>query len=310
VVTVGADPDCPQGGSATSTRASHTVETAVDDGERDRVGWMEVNVKSNSVNRPGIYLRWREKEYEGCRDFFPLEWFRHLRGRVVDQHDCWVGRERSLATCTRSAIRSEVVLDYTLHSEKNGPAIVPGKIRIVFRNRDRRSIEAVFWRNPGPGVEWEPADADWELVLSARCPIYRFPGAHVRPKKGFARPKERPAQQALREELLSVYGRCCITRTHIADALDAAHIDDLADRRSDNPQNALLLRGDVHRLFDRHLVAIHPKSLKVHLAPELREDQTYARLEGLPLVGPLAGYEDHRPDPAALSRRWKKFRVL
>lgn len=47
--------------------------------------------------------------------------------------------------------------------------------------------------------------------------------------------------------------------------------------------NGLLLRADVHTLFDLPLIAVHPASLRVLIAPVLR-DSYYAALSGSQLA--------------------------
>ena len=49
--------------------------------------------------------------------------------------------------------------------------------------------------------------------------------------------------------------------------------------------NSLLLRSDIHTLFDLHLLAIDPE-YRVHLAPQVRESKDYAELHGRELQLP------------------------
>jgi len=60
----------------------------------------------------------------------------------------------------------------------------------------------------------------------------------------------RPRQQALRKLLLLLDQRCAITGESTAAALDAAHIKSVADKGVDSVANAILLRADLHRLYD------------------------------------------------------------
>ena len=65
----------------------------------------------------------------------------------------------------------------------------------------------------------------------------------------------RPNQGAFRRALLDAYGgRCAITGCDVEAALDAAHV---TDWRDENDIGAgILLRADLHRLFERGLLAI------------------------------------------------------
>jgi predicted restriction endonuclease len=61
-------------------------------------------------------------------------------------------------------------------------------------------------------------------------------------------------QQALRNLLISEYGECQVTGTQCATTLEACHIIPVKDEGSDNIGNALLLRRDIHALFDSGLL--------------------------------------------------------
>ena len=67
--------------------------------------------------------------------------------------------------------------------------------------------------------------------------------------------ERRPRQEAFRRALLIAYeGRCAITGCDVEAVLEAAHV---ADWRSENDAGAgILLRADLHRLFDDNLLVI------------------------------------------------------
>jgi putative restriction endonuclease len=59
-------------------------------------------------------------------------------------------------------------------------------------------------------------------------------------------------QGAFRVIVTDVYKRrCALTNSHVLHVLDAAHIKPFSLGCSHNPSNGLLLRQDVHTLFDR-----------------------------------------------------------
>jgi len=87
----------------------------------------------------------------------------------------------------------------------------------------------------------------------------------------------------LRAQALAAYrGRCAISDYDVEQALEAAHIVPYLGDHTNLVANALLLRADLHTLFDRQLLDIDPSDLRVRLAPELR-GTAYAGLEGKPL---------------------------
>ncbi len=67
------------------------------------------------------------------------------------------------------------------------------------------------------------------------------------------------------EKIRNQYNHACvITGCNIRAALQTAHIKPFSEDRDDAPENGLLLRADLHLLFDKGLMAIHPKTGKVH----------------------------------------------
>jgi len=67
--------------------------------------------------------------------------------------------------------------------------------------------------------------------------------------------------------VLDAYGRqCAVTRERALPALDAAHIRSYSERPEHDVTNGLLLRSDVHRLFD----ALEPRPDVVFVRVQLR----------------------------------------
>ncbi|MEU7527413.1 HNH endonuclease signature motif containing protein [Saccharothrix sp. NPDC042600] len=92
----------------------------------------------------------------------------------------------------------------------------------------------------------------------------------------------RQGQAQFRKELLQRDGlRCAITGPCPAEALQAAHLRAFADHGKHKLAEGLLLRADVHVLFDRGLMAVHPTQREVHIAPALRDYAAYGALEGV-----------------------------
>lgn len=114
----------------------------------------------------------------------------------------------------------------------------------------------------------------------------------------------RRGQNQFRDELLSAYGgRCALTACDAVDALEAAHIVPYNGADANHVQNGLLLRADVHTLFDLGLIRLNPKNLTAELATGLK-GTTYNELEGRTLRLPSAR-RDH-PSLEALRRRYMR----
>src|SRR4051812_20806805 len=108
----------------------------------------------------------------------------------------------------------------------------------------------------------------------------------------------RRGQVAFRSALLDAYaGRCAITGCAIADVLEAAHIVPHKGPLTNHVSNGLLLRADVHTLFDCGLLAVHPETRRVVIAEALRTS-SYAKLENLRLRS--AAEESAQPSKKAL----------
>jgi hypothetical protein len=114
---------------------------------------------------------------------------------------------------------------------------------------------------------------------------------------------QRRGQAQFRRELLIAYaGRCAVTGCDAVDALEAAHLMGYNGPNTQVVSNGLLLRADIHTLFDLGLLSICPDTLTVMLANALRQS-SYADLHGRALTLPLDPIR--RPSRAALEHRWR-----
>jgi putative restriction endonuclease len=110
----------------------------------------------------------------------------------------------------------------------------------------------------------------------------------------------RRGQPAFRRKLIEVYeSRCAISGCDAAEALEAAHIVPYLGPETNHPSNGILLRGDIHTLFDLGLLTVDPSNMTVIVAPRLQQT-SYATLDGKPLF--LPKYVDARPSVVALAR--------
>ena len=82
-------------------------------------------------------------------------------------------------------------------------------------------------------------------------------------------------------------------------ALEAAHILPYRGPQTNHPTNGLLLRADMHDLFDLGLVAVDPDSMRLLLAREL-DGTKYERYAGQVLAVPQQA--ELRPNGEALEK--------
>lgn len=94
---------------------------------------------------------------------------------------------------------------------------------------------------------------------------------------------------------------CAITGCDAVDALEACHVQLYLGADWNHVSNGLLLRADMHTLFDLDLIGIHPRSLRIALAPRLRSG-SYSEVEGIRLAAP--DDSRFRPNRRALQKRW------
>ncbi|MCX5787375.1 MAG: HNH endonuclease [Elusimicrobia bacterium] len=94
---------------------------------------------------------------------------------------------------------------------------------------------------------------------------------------------------------------CAVTMEHSLPVLDAAHIRPYADGGAHKISNGLLLRSDIHRLFDKGYVTVAP-DMHFQVSRRLRDDysngRSYYGLHGQPIHLP-ARFED-QPDKLML----------
>lgn len=113
----------------------------------------------------------------------------------------------------------------------------------------------------------------------------------------------REGQPEFRKALLQAYDNCCaISGCDAIQALEAAHIYPYRGKQTNVTSNGLLLRADLHRLFDLGLIAINSITMTVMVAPPLA-NSTYQNLQGKKLRSP--NDPDDAPDKKLLDHHRK-----
>ena len=116
---------------------------------------------------------------------------------------------------------------------------------------------------------------------------------------------QRRGQPEFRKSLIQAYGgRCAVTGCDATDALEASHIAPYRGPESNHVSNGLLLRCDIHTLFDLDLIGIEPEGLKLTLAPVLHKT-CYCEFAGRQISVP--SNPRAAPNWEALMQRWRKF---
>ncbi|WP_162241334.1 HNH endonuclease [Methylobacterium sp. Leaf113] len=118
----------------------------------------------------------------------------------------------------------------------------------------------------------------------------------------------RRGQPEFRSKLLEAYGRrCAISGCTVEAVLEAAHLSPYQGLQTNHVTNGILLRADIHTLYDYGLIAIEPDTRTIIVADVLTSSE-YARMAGTLLREP-ANVAD-RPGIANLKACYQRFRAL
>jgi putative restriction endonuclease len=142
-----------------------------------------------------------------------------------------------------------------------------------------------------------------QLILGAVVEL-DFSQPWHRPGPVFGDPRLAPyrlGQRSFQAVVLEAYHRrCSISGTHIPPVLQAAHIRPVTKGGEHRLDNGLLLRSDIHTLFDRGYLGVDPK-FGLLVSPRLRADgdQFYAQ------AGQVIELPERRADrPGRESLEW------
>jgi len=133
----------------------------------------------------------------------------------------------------------------------------------------------------------------WDAFASALCARFGYnvlaaPDRRARQLAAghrIATLRVRVGQAAFRKLLLSTFGpTCAFTGPAPIDALEACHLYSYATLGEHHDYGGLLLRRDLHRLFDLGLLAVNPKTLTIDAKDVLHGYPAYHYLHGKPLA--------------------------
>lgn len=113
--------------------------------------------------------------------------------------------------------------------------------------------------------------------------------------------KQRRGQKKFRDELLKSNPVCAVTGCGLTDILEAAHIEAYRNDSHNHISNGLLLRSDIHTLFDLNLCAVNPENISISFSKDALPSG-YQQFEGAKLD------IKHIISPDALLKRWVIFR--
>lgn len=112
----------------------------------------------------------------------------------------------------------------------------------------------------------------------------------------------RQGQPKFRRMLLAAYeGKCAVTSCAVKSVLEAAHIKPYLGDHTHDVTNGLLLRADIHTLFDLGHLRIQPLTLVIEVSQQAIPG--YGEFDNAPLQLPAESM--HHPDTEALSHHYQ-----
>lgn len=115
----------------------------------------------------------------------------------------------------------------------------------------------------------------------------------------------RLGQRKFRRKLINAYGgECAVTKCDTIWVLEAAHILPYRGLKTNSVSNGLLLRADIHTLFDIGLISVEPVNLVVR-ASRMLSGSPYEALDGRPLT--LPAKSSLHPNIKAIEYHYRQF---
>jgi hypothetical protein len=242
-----------------------------------------LNRSSASALIDNIGYMLRGERYERTNNTFATEHFLEM-----------ILRDFGLEKLNNALAAVEQHLDYYEALPKGSKQ--PSIRRVVERYRRIARQAAASAPYPAAG------EADTSEAPAAEAGQYR-PTSEDSRERVMRQIKARRGQKEFREALRQRYGdHCMISGCTLLDVVEAAHIRPYRGPADNHPANGLLLRADLHTLFDLDLLGIEPSTLRVRLHPKARS-AGYNDFENQRLRCPVV-----QPSEEALRLRWKAFR--
>lgn len=158
-------------------------------------------------------------------------------------------------------------------------------------------------RDRGPGGEIELLAREEEPAIATSGAFDPFSIIDGR-KKVIGQVLRRRGQPTFRRKLLFAYDRrCAICECDAEEVLEAAHIVPYRGVETNDVRNGLLMRADLHTLFDLGLIAVDSESMSVLLNSRLRTS-SYGELEGRKLRLPKDPSLWPSPEALTYHRNW------
>lgn len=247
-------------------------------------------------------IHWKNPEAGGATDMIPAELFSH-NGKIerVTHRMRWPNGQRYAVLCSINVRGSAADIFYS-QSEADRIDIWPGTARILFETDERKAIKEVQWADPGEEFQiLNPAPSTALIEDGAQDEVIRA--------SRLANISSRPAQVEFSLKLRELYNNeCAVTGCTTPQSLEAAHIQTYEKSKSgkkDNNSldNGILLRADIHALFDAGLIALSADGTKIETS-SLLTDEGYIDLKDRAVKIPFHS----RPSSQNIAAHRERFR--
>lgn len=254
----------------------------------DRKHVLGISVIDNITSTPYIKLRNR-CPYENCA---PAKLI-HRKSKLPEWR-CSNGHEFN-----HPKVEEVPALEFTADYKKNYRPISSVSITDIISHTPRYNVQSSIqeidfeWAKNlfGGIVQLDPTEADCDDTLLDADDQRKAVLRHIKQRRG---------QKAFRDSLIAQTAKCAVSGCEIVDILEAAHITAYKNDTHNHVSNGLLLRCDIHTLYDLELFAIDPDSFAIYFAPQI-QDKEYTRYHGKKLQ---VTYKINR---GALVERWERF---
>jgi len=200
---------------------------------------------------------------------------------------------------------------YWIVSTKTESEVVPlerlGKNHYQLKKdwRIRLGLEDLETTKPKSGASLEQSASTSSVSGKSDSQELDFAKIEDEREKQLAEVTKRQGQPEFRRSLLEAYGnKCALTDCDAVSALEAAHIIPYMGTSTNHITNGILLRADIHILFDLHMLTIDPVNHEILLSPKL-ENSSYAYLKGV--EASLPDKPALQPDANALQYHYNEF---
>jgi hypothetical protein len=155
---------------------------------------------------------------------------------------------------------------------------IKNKILELKKNNKNMNNDAIYENLlKNNGEIWENKEDNYEEYINfIMYDLYQY----INPK--YEEKEKRQNQFLFRKELEERYKHCVISNSSII-TCQACHIIPFAEceeKDKYNVSNGLLLRSDLHVLFDKKLLKINPDTLQIEISKEILEDENNNKIYG------------------------------